>query len=160
MRNPSDSRRTRGLEIARMNVISENLDGSFNVPSQFDATKAYSVKALGGVWVCSCPDFEDRADQIEACKHVFAVRFWVAAQVELAEKPKPKVFAEDAVQCGKCGSIRVVKNGIKRQKQAFLCKDCGHKFTEQSLIRGSRYSPEMVSLTLDLYFSGMSLRQE
>ena len=52
-----------------------------------------------------------------------------------------------------------MKNGIKRDKQAFVCRDCGHKFTEQALIRGSRYSPEMVSLTLDLYFSGTSLRK-
>lgn len=112
-----------------------------------------------GSWVCDCPDFINRADQIEGCKHIFAVKFWVAARVELEQKPKPKVFADDAIQCAKCGSIKVVKNGIKRQKQAFVCRDCGHKFTEHAMLKGSRYSPEMVSLTLDLYFSGMSLRK-
>jgi transposase-like protein len=119
----------------------------------------YTVKALGEEWVCSCPDFEYRADKIEECKHIVGVRLWVAARVELEDKPRPKVFAEDAVQCAKCGSIRVVKNGIKRKRQAFVCRDCGHRFTEGSLLKGSRYSPEMVSLTLDLYFSGMSLRK-
>jgi len=152
-------RRGLGLDIAKSNAISEREDGSFSVPSQTTEGLSYSVKALGSEWVCSCPDFENRADAIEACKHIHPVKFWVAARVELQERPKPKVFADDAVQCAKCGSIRVVKNGIKKQKQAYICRDCGHRFTAQSLIRGSRYTPEMVSLTLDLYFSGMSLRK-
>ncbi|MDV3244904.1 MAG: DDE-type integrase/transposase/recombinase [Nitrososphaerales archaeon] len=159
MNIPDSSRMSRGLEIAKMNVISENADGSFSVPSQADRSVEYQVKALGQVWVCSCPDFENRADTTEACKHVHAARFWVAAQVELAQKPRPKVFAEDALQCPKCGSIRAMRFGTSRGKQAFKCNDCSHRFREQSLLKGSRYSPEMVSLTLDLYFSNMSERR-
>ena len=155
----ADLRRERGLEIARKNVISENEDGSFNVPSQADRSVSYQVKAFNGSWVCPCADFVNRASEIEACKHIHAVRFWVAARVELQAKPKPKVFAEDATQRAKCGSIKVVKNGIERQKQAFVCRECGHRFTEKAMLRGSRYTPEMVSLTLDLYFSGTSLRK-
>jgi transposase-like protein len=157
--NPSTSdRTTRGLEISKANRIEENADGSFSVPSQVDAGVSYEVKALGAEWVCSCPDFENRADTIEACKHIHAVRFWIAAQVELREKPKPKVFADDAVQCAKCGSIRVIKYGRSAGKQVFKCQDCQSKFRE-GLMKGAKYSPEMVSLTLDLYFSGMSLRK-
>jgi putative transposase len=158
--NPSalDLRAERGLEIAKRNVISENEDGSFNVPSQADKSVSYQVKAFGEEWVCSCPDFENRADTIQACKHIHAVRFWVAAQVELAQKPKPKVFSDDAVQCAKCGSIRVVRYGTSAGKQTFKCNDCQARFRE-GLIKGAKYSPEMVSLTLDLYFSGMSLRK-
>jgi transposase-like protein len=155
----TNPRMERGLAISKSEGIFEALDGSFVVPSQSKQGVKYEVKALGKEWVCSCPDFETRADTIQACKHIHAVKFWVAARVELQEKPKPKVFADDANQCGKCGSIRVVKNGIKRERQAFICRDCGHRFTESQLIRGSRYSPEMVSLTLDLYFSGTSLRK-
>ena len=155
----NDARMERGLAIAKMNVITENADGSFSVPSQAEQGVVYGVKALGSEWVCSCPDFENRADMIQACKHIHAVKFWVAARVELQEKPRPKVFADDAVQCAKCGSIRVVKNGIKRSKQAYVCRDCGHMFTEKAMLKGSRYTPEMVSLTLDLYFSGTSLRK-
>lgn len=157
--NNSDGRKMRGLAICEEDRITENADGSFSVPSQSKEGLTYEVKALGEAWVCNCPDFENRADQIELCKHAHAVKFWIAARVELQEKPKPKIFAEDAIQCGKCGSIRVIKFGIKNGKQAFKCNDCGHRFREQSLIKGSRYSPEMVSLTLDLYFSNMSLRK-
>jgi transposase-like protein len=110
-------------------------------------------------WTCTCPDFVNRVGEIDLCKHIYAVKFWIAVRVELQEQPKPKVFAEDALQCAKCGSIKVIRFGVKRGKQAFKCNDCGHRFTEQKLLRGSRYSLEMVSLTLDLYFSGTSLRK-
>jgi transposase-like protein len=155
----SSPREDRGLEIAKSNVISENVDGSFSVPSQTVGEVVYLVRAIEGGYSCNCPDWTQRHVEIGSCKHIHAVRFWVALRVELQAEPKPKVFADDAVLCAKCGSIRVVKNGTKRQKQVFRCKDCGHKFAEQSLLRGSRYTPEMVSLTLDLYFSGTSLRK-
>jgi transposase-like protein len=148
----------RGMEIAEKSVISENEDGSFSVPSQTRDRLFYTVKVFGEVWVCSCPDFENRADRIEACKHVFAVRFWVAARVELQSQPKPKVFSDDSIQCLRCGSIRVVKFGNYNGKQIFKCKDCKTKFRE-GLIKKARYTPETIALTLDLYFSGLSLRK-
>jgi putative transposase len=155
----SSPREDRGLAIAKSATITENADGSFSVPSQTVGEIAYRVCLLDGSYTCNCPDFVQRHAEIQACKHIHAVKFWVAAQVELAERPRPKVFAEDALQCVKCGSIRVIHFGMKRGRQAFKCNDCGHRFTEQSLIKGAKYSPEMVSLTLDLYFSGTSFRK-
>ena len=154
--NQSDARMTRGLELSKTATIAENEDGSFTVPSQTSGS-TYQVKILGQTWVCSCPDFETRADQIEMCKHAFAVKFWIAARVELQDKPKPKVFADDATQCP-CGSIKVVKYGHANGKQIFKCRDCGRKFRE-GLIKKAQYSPETITLTLDLYFSGLSLRK-
>jgi len=154
-----DNRSERGLAIAKADGITENPDGSFSVPSQTLDAVSYTVMNFGGVWVCDCPDYQNRADSIEACKHIYGVKFWIAARVELQNKPKPKVFADDANQCPKCGSIRVIHFGSTYGKQSFKCKDCEHRFRESALVKGSRYSPEMVSLTLDLYFSGMSLRK-
>lgn len=148
----------RGMEIAKTTVISENDDGSFAVPSQTSADMIYEVRMIESVWVCACPDFENRADEIEACKHIHAVRFWVASNTYIQNKPKPKVFADDAVQCARCGSIRVVKFGHSDGKQIFKCRDCRRKFRE-GLIKKTQYSPETITLTLDLYFSGMSLRK-
>ena len=148
---------TRGLELSKTATIAENEDGSFTVPSQTSDT-SYQVRILGQVWVCSCPDFETRADQIEMCKHAFAVKFWIAARVEIQQAPKPKVFSDDALQCAKCGSIRVVRFGHENGKQVFKCKDCGKK-SREGLLRNARYSPETITLTLDLYFSGLSLRK-
>jgi transposase-like protein len=157
--NSGDARRMKAVAIYEENRIAENPDGSFNVPSQSKEGLTYEVRLLGQSWVCSCPDFETRADQIEACKHGLAVSLWIAARVEIKQAPKPKVFVDDATQCDKCGSIRVIKFGSRRGKQGFKCNDCGRRFEEKALIRGSRYTPEVVSLTLDLYFSGTSLRK-
>jgi putative transposase len=154
----SDARMTRGLEISKRSPIRENEDGSFAVPSLTSEGVSYEVRAIGKDWVCDCPDFLNRADRIEACKHIFGVRFWIAARTELQNQPKPKVFAEDSVQCDKCGSIRVIRYGKTPTKQTYWCKDCSHKFTP-SLLKGAKYTPEMITLTLDLYFSGLSLRK-
>ena len=121
------------MAIAKSESILESRDGSFAVPSQSRKDVRYEVKALGNEWVCTCPDFFNRADSIAACKHIHPVRFWIASRVELEQKPQSKVFAEDSIQCERCGSIRVIKFGTRKNK------------------------PEMITLTLDLYFSNMSL---
>ncbi len=153
----SNPREDRGLAIAKSATITENADGSFSVPSQSREGVFYTVKTINAEWVCDCPDFQNRADEIDSCKHAFAVKFWIASRVELQAKPKPKVFADDAVQCP-CGSIRVIRFGHANGKQTFRCQDCGKRFRE-GLIKKAHYSPETITLTLDLYFSGLSLRK-
>jgi putative transposase len=158
--NPSVNRMNRGQKIAEEKTICENGDGSFSVPSATVEEVAYLVRLIDGKYVCNCLDFKHKElRQIEACKHIHATKFWIASQVEIKQAPKPKIFADDAVQCPKCASIRVVRNGHDSGKQVFKCRDCGHKFRELSLLKKAQYSPELVSLTLDLYFSGMSLRK-
>jgi transposase-like protein len=147
----------RGERIAKEKTILENADGSFSVPSQSVEEIAYLVRVIDGKYVCNCLDF--KFNHVEACKHVFATKTWIASQVEIKQEPKPKVFADDTVQCPKCASIRVMRNGHDSGKQVFKCKDCSHKFREISLLKKAQYTPETVSLTLDLYFSGMSLRK-
>ena len=146
------------MAIAKSSAIVENGDGSFSVPSQSRQGVSYTVRLFGQEWVCDCPDYQNRADQIEGCKHTFAVKFWIASKVELESKPRPKVFSEDATQCPKCGSIRVVRFGNYNGKQLFKCKDCRTKFRE-GLLKKAHYSPETITLTLDLYFSGLSVRK-
>lgn len=83
----------------------------------------------------------------------------IATKTYLKEEPKPKVFAEDAIPCDRCGSIRTMKYGRYGQRQVFYCKDCKHKFKEDALLKRARFNPEFVTLCLDLYFSGLSLRK-
>ena len=52
-----------------------------------------------------------------------------------------------------------MKYGTSANKQVFKCKDCYHKFREPTLLKKAKFSPELVTLTLDLYFSGLSLRK-
>src|SRR5487761_819171 len=136
------SRMTRGEAIAREKVISENEDGSFFVPSQTVEEIVYLVRFLDGKFICNCMDFKERHVQIGLCKHIHAVKFWVASQTFLQEKTKPKIFSPDSIQCEKCGSIRVVKFGFSDGKQIFKCKDCKKKFREPSILKKAHYSPE------------------
>lgn len=156
--NGSDARMMRGMELAEKGKISENQDGSFSVPSQTSADTIYEVRLMESVWVCSCPDFENRADEITFCKHIHAVKFWIASNTQIQNKPKPEIFSDDAVQCPSCGSIRMVRYGHSDGKQIFKCRDCGKK-SREGLLKKAQYSPETITLTLDLYFSGMSLRK-
>ena len=155
--NDSDARMMRGMAISEGNRIVENPDGSFAVPSQTSAIIVYDVRLLGSAWVCNRPDFEFR--EVQACKHIYAVKFWIATNTFLQNQSKPKVLAEDAMQCDRCGSIRVIHYGKSSSKQVYYCKDCGHKFREQSLLKKAKYNPDIITLTLDLYFSGLSLRK-
>jgi transposase-like protein len=159
LKDYSLDRMTRGAILAKENVISENANGTFSVPSQTVEEIVYLVRLIDGKWICNCIDFKERHEQVGLCYHIHAVKFWIAAQVEIKQEPKPKIFSEDSIQCEKCGSIRVVRFGFSDHKQIFKCKDCGKKFREPSLLKKAQYSPQTVSLTLDLYFSGVSLRK-
>jgi transposase-like protein len=147
----------RGMAITETSRISENEDGSFAVPSQTGKDTVYNVRIIDNKFVCNCPDFIFR--KVDTCKHGYACKFWIATNTYLQNKPKPKVFAEDSIQCDRCGSIKVICYGKNADKQIFYCKDCQHKFRETTLIKKSKYNAELVTLTLDLYFSGLSLRK-
>ena len=149
----------RGIEILESRSIHENTkDGSFSVPSQ-TSDRIYEVRLIQDTttWVCTCPDFEYR--KIEACKHIHAVRLYISANTYLKSESKPNVIAEDSVTCKRCGSIRIVKNGFDCGKQTYLCKDCRARFVVDSLLNKAKFNEELVCLTLDLYFSGLSLRK-
>lgn len=151
-----ETRMMKGMAIKDNSSIFENEDGSFAVPSQ-TGNGVYIVKIIDNKFVCNCADFTFR--KIETCKHGYACKFWIATNSFLNNKPKPKVFAEDSVQCDRCSSIRTIHYGKSADKQIFYCKDCQHKFREPSLLKKARYDPKIVTLTLDLYFSGLSLRK-
>jgi putative transposase len=158
--NNSDVRVKRGMEILQSNgkSITENEDGSFSVPSQTQTSIVYEVRLFDTIWVCTCHDFETR--EILACKHIHCVKFWIAANTYLQDKPKPKVFAKDARTCRRCASIRVIHYGRSAAgTQTFLCKDCNYRFIEDTMLKKVRFTPELITLTLDLYFSGLSLRK-
>lgn len=93
----------RGLQLLEQGVkIVENENGSFAVPS-LTRNISYEVTLLQETWVCTCPDFEFR--EVEFCKHIHATKTWIASK-HVKEEPKPKIFADDTIQCDKCGSIR------------------------------------------------------
>ncbi len=151
----------KGEQIAQQEGRVRRIDEhTYAVKSQSRNHIEYQIiesKELG--WLCQCPDFVHRR-QVEACKHILAIKFWIAANTFLQNTaPKPKIFSDDSVSCKRCGSIRIVKNGFDCGKQTYLCKDCKTRFVQDSLLKKAKFNEELVCLTLDLYFSGLSLRK-
>ena len=137
----------RGQQLFEQGVkIVENENGSFSVPSLTRQNVIYEVTLLQQErWVCTCPKFQFR--EVEFCKHIHATKLWIASKHVKNEEPKPKIFADDAIQCDKCGSIRVYKYGKYGEKQVFKCKDCQHKFREETILKKVKFSPEVITLT-------------
>ena len=61
-----------------------------------------------------------------------------------------------AMECPRCKSERVVKNGRRKDKQNYLCRDCNRQFIDVYDQRG--YSPEVKEHCLTLYCNGMGFR--
>ena len=152
--NITDFRKNNGLLLLQQGNITASGD-NYIVKSQTLVGRQYTVELLENVWVCSCPDFEYR--NIDYCKHIYAVQLCIDARKK--EEQKPKVFADDAIKCDNCGSIRIIKYGFDCGKQTYFCKDCQHKFREPSILTKIKFTHELVTLCLDLYFSGLSLRK-
>jgi hypothetical protein len=49
--------------------------------------------------------------------------------------------------------------GFDCSKRTYFCKYCQHKFRQPSLLKGVKFSSELITLTLGLYFSRLSLRK-
>lgn len=146
---------TRGMAICESQQILEHAD-HFAIPSQTGNGTHYRVELVHGHWVCDCLDFEHR--KIEACKHIYAVQFQIALNQYVAPQ-SPQVYAQDALTCKFCNSMRVMRYGHKSGKQVFKCKDCSRKFVPDSEFKKLKYDPELITITLDLYFKGISLRK-
>jgi transposase-like protein len=66
--------------------------------------------------------------------------------------------------CKFCGSTNLIKRGHRKNKhgnvQRFSCKDCGRRFVvNEAGFQKMEYNPKVVTLALDLYFKGVSLRK-
>ena len=61
------------------------------------------------------------------------------------------------MQCPKCGSEHIRKNGIKQGKQNYICVECGRQFIKQS--EQTKAYPETTKQTcLKMYLNGMGFR--
>jgi transposase-like protein len=63
------------------------------------------------------------------------------------------------MNCKYCGSEKVVKNGHVKEKQFYVCKGCGHKFTEPKVFPKMRTESRIISTAIDVYYEGLSLRK-
>ncbi len=149
----------RGLAIAAQAECVERKDNqTFQVKAQ-SGNGSYVVSKQGAEWTCTCPDYcNRRAD----CKHIHAVRMGLAMgdSLEIFETYKQM---QESSKCRYCGSENIEKYGVRDttrdKKQIQKCKDCGRKFTADNGFGKMKAEPEVITVALDLYFKGISLRK-
>ena len=62
-------------------------------------------------------------------------------------------------KCKYCESESVIKYGKSQGKQAYLCKECNHKFVDNGTFVKMRKDAQIIVTALDLYFEGLSVRK-
>jgi transposase-like protein len=136
-------------------------DSAFRVWSQ-SGQGSYIVVRKGLNWVCECADFEFNR---VVCKHIYAVeKYWQglrrAAPSRVEEFKEP---CEPELVCKYCGSRNLIKRGIRKNKsgnvQRFSCKDCGKRFVVNVGFEKMKATPQVITVALDLFFKGISLRK-
>lgn len=61
------------------------------------------------------------------------------------------------VRCKKCGGQRLVRYGLRKQRQRYLCRDCDSVFLDNGALPRMRYQVEVVGDAVSLFYEGLSL---
>jgi transposase-like protein len=152
-----NEREQRGWEIANVFGSVKRIDAySYTVKSQ-SGNGEYSIFKKNEQWVCSCPDHVYRHAK---CKHIYAVEVSIALRTEVAiQRIEP---LENLTECIFCGSSNIMKWGVRKNKfgdiQKYLCKDCNRHFTFNIGFERMKHDPKAITMAMQLYFGGESLR--
>jgi putative transposase len=153
------TREDRGKAIAEKDgqIIRIN-DHVYKVKSQSSDT-LYDVKSTEIGWKCNCPDHTSRGAK---CKHIWAVELSYAIRKQVKKVKIEPIVRINPTSCLLCGSANIVKDGLRHNHygdiQVFYCKDCSQHFTLNLGFEGMKASPKMITVAMQLYFSGESLR--
>ncbi len=153
----SEPRRDRGLAIAKTEgQVRRVWDGLYYVRSQ-SGNGEYQVSQGSRGWACSCPDYSNRRTR---CKHVWAVEISNRFRHTVDGN---RVIAEVSVsECFFCHSQSIKKSGVRRNKsgsiQRFACLVCHRTFSVNVGFERMKHNPKAITMALQLYFSGESLR--
>jgi putative transposase len=139
-------------------------EGVYEIRSQ-SGSGSYQLTKHNTGWSCSCPDYVNRHETVGDCKHVSALRLWLRAKQEtertdVFELPKTVLTFN---HCRFCNSVDLLRWGYRMTRQGkkprFKCRNCGKRFVADEGFLRSHYDPKIVTLALDLYFKGASLRK-
>lgn len=154
-------RELRGLAILAMGNQIKRLNAStYRVQSQ-NGNGSYLVIKEGREWKCECPDHVYRS---VVCKHIYTVHFSLNLRQRVTSRNLGfEDLCEPETSCKYCGSTKIIKSGQRKNKkgvaQRFLCKECGRRFIVDSGFENMKNNPKIITLALDLYFKGVSLRK-
>lgn len=159
MENSMNPREEKGKQIALKSDLIRVSDYHYHVHSQ-TTNRDYDVVKLDGKWACTCPDHRYR--NRVCCKHIHAVEFSLKIRQEVREKNKVTIEPITINSCLFCKSQNIKKFGIRKNKhyniQRFICSDCNKTFSENIGFEKSKHDPKGITMAMQLYFSGESLR--
>ncbi len=153
-------RELKGLEILSKGDQIQRMDADHYQVNSQTGWGAYQVVRSGKEWTCECPDHKFRQN---VCKHIWSVYFSLNLRQRVVAKVQPEIdLAEPQGGCVKCGSMKVVKIGVRHNIngdiQRLLCKECGTKFSNNQGFERIKATPRAITLALDSYFKGLSQR--
>jgi transposase-like protein len=154
-----NARLERAKQMMQTGCVSQFEQDKFRVQSQTDPSKFYIVSRTGNGLTCECKDHTERKAD---CKHIKVVlnvimknRCFQNNTFRIMERAKLRL-------CKYCDSGRISKWGSRKTKndniQIFKCQDCKRKFSENIGFEKTRYSENIITGALQMYYSGMSLR--
>ena len=94
------------------------------------------------------------------CKNIWAVE----VSLGIRNQVKPKIVLESITitNCPKCSSLHIKKDGIRHNKsgdlQKYECLDWGKWFSTNIGFKKMKHNPQVITTSIQLYFSGESLR--
>ncbi len=141
-------------------VRSQSKDAYYHVVRAFQ--DRHARQRGQATWTCTCPDFQTRN---VVCKHQHAVMLSlkIAGDVQEHSTAAATAEAEPKIACTVCKSDKVTKWGNRKTNfgtvQRYACHDCNHKFVVDKGFCRMKNSPKTITLTLDLYFKGVSQRK-
>ena len=152
-----DVRAERGRLICDLGNQVRRLDANTYAVRSQSGNGEYHVIATEAGWTCSCPDHSYRGQK---CKHVWSVEF--SKKIRTAVELGQLAPFETTQGCIYCGSKHLVKDGKRHNKggdlQIFFCLDCLRYFTWNIGFERMKHNPKAITMALQLYFSGESLR--
>ncbi len=156
-------RKVRAYSLLAQGKVDKISDYAYRVWSQSKKGVHYIVMREGLEWKCECPDF---IFNHVVCKHIHAVeQYRLNEQSAFSFKEETGNLCEPEEQglsCKFCGSIKVVKRGYRSTQrgkvQRFFCKDCKRFFIINEGFEKMKATPQTVTVALDLYFKGISMR--
>jgi putative transposase len=76
----------------------------------------------------------------------------------VANMEKAHFTEPEPIACKWCGSVDVMKYGIRKGVQNYICRACGRKFTEKDAPYHMQTSAEQVAAALNMFYDGMSVQ--
>lgn len=152
-----DYRASRGAQIAAVESNVRRISRDEYLVRSQSGDRWYHVIAGELGWLCDCPDAMFRGVK---CKHQFAVE--LSLQLRRRIENARRVVPLDYQTCLSCGSERIKRDGLLHNKsgpiQRFECLECGKRFTNNLGFERMRASPKVITLAMQMYFGGESLR--